>query len=308
MEFEHVGKHCALETCNQKDFLPFKCDYCKREYCLAHRTYANHGCEGALSKDITSMDCPICQQSIKFDKTQDPNIIWDDHFQNKCTQQAKTKNIKKCGRSDCRTVLGPSNTYTCNKCHVKVCMSHRFPEDHQCKGLMTTTQNNRQQFLARFEQTSSTTKSNQGNKSSSTTDNHSKNNTKKPTTTVNDENSLRGSAARRIKNNSTTTLTTATNTDTKTSTNQTNIINLVDTDEVQPMSCPFYCGSFFTDPEKLTVHINTAHSETNNNNNNNNNRTNNPPPPPPVVTTAVPAVSSTAANRSREVVSQSLKL
>lgn len=28
MEFSNLGKHCNEKTCNQKDFLPFKCKFC----------------------------------------------------------------------------------------------------------------------------------------------------------------------------------------------------------------------------------------------------------------------------------------
>lgn len=30
MEFSNLGKHCQESTCNQKDFLPFECKFCKK--------------------------------------------------------------------------------------------------------------------------------------------------------------------------------------------------------------------------------------------------------------------------------------
>eukprot|EP01040_Poterioochromonas_malhamensis_P018535 gene18535-21672_t len=132
MEFDYIGKHCSLPTCNQKDFLPFKCDYCHKDFCLDHRSYACHGCDGALSKDVTSTDCPMCGKSIKFTKAQDPNVIWEEHYLNGCTQTAQRKQTKKCGKSGCSTTLGPTNTFTCSKCRQEVCIAHRLPEDHNC--------------------------------------------------------------------------------------------------------------------------------------------------------------------------------
>lgn len=136
MEFEHVGAHCQHDNCNQKDFLPFKCDTCGKALCLMHRSYVAHDCSGDKKKDMTSIDCPICGKGVRFDKTQDPNVVWDDHYLNSCTQQPNQHEKKevRCFRPNCRTVLGPSNTYTCGKCHQRVCLAHRIPEEHSCVG------------------------------------------------------------------------------------------------------------------------------------------------------------------------------
>jgi predicted nucleic acid binding AN1-type Zn finger protein len=136
MEFSHVGSHCALSDCKQQDFLPFTCDSCHRTYCLAHRSYEVHGCDGALKKDITSISCPICNKTVKFDKSKDPNSVWEEHYSTYCSQQTSNEKSQssssKCTAKACFTTLGPSNTYQCPKCHKKVCLSHRMSEDHQC--------------------------------------------------------------------------------------------------------------------------------------------------------------------------------
>jgi len=152
MEFEHVGRLCQVDLCNQKDFLPFICDSCGMSLCLAHRSYTMHHCAGAKGKDMTSIDCPVCGKSVKFDKSQDPNVVWDDHYVNHCSQQqpsVQQKQIVRCFRPGCSTILGPSNTFTCTKCHQKVCMSHRMSEAHNCVGPV------RKSFLDRVQNNAS---------------------------------------------------------------------------------------------------------------------------------------------------------
>lgn len=125
-----MGKHCAMAGCRQKDFLPFTCPTCARHLCLEHRRFADHGCS---APDATSMECPICHKSIKMDRSDDPNIVWESHFTTSCTQQparATTQTAPVCAA--CPTRLGPSNTFSCPKCGSKVCMSHRMPDGHNC--------------------------------------------------------------------------------------------------------------------------------------------------------------------------------
>ncbi len=112
MELEHVGTHCSVTTCKQKDFLPFVCDFCKKSLCVEHRLYSAHGCRGGLAKDITSIDCPVCGSAVKFDRSQDVNSAWEIHYAVECTQvAAKKKIVKTCAKNGCRTVLGLSNSY-----------------------------------------------------------------------------------------------------------------------------------------------------------------------------------------------------
>ena len=75
MEFDHVGGHCAAEACNQRDFLPFTCSTCKETFCLAHRSALAHNCSGADSRDVTSIDCPICSKSIRMTKADNPDLV-----------------------------------------------------------------------------------------------------------------------------------------------------------------------------------------------------------------------------------------
>ena len=137
MDLEHtkLGQHCAVEACHQRDFLPFTCDTCKKKLCLEHRHYKAHNCNGAEGKDMTSIDCPLCGKSVKFTKADNPDIVWEDHYLQSCTQQQKQVIASKCHEKTCLVNLGPSNSFVCGKCKQKVCLSHRIPEDHHCQGM-----------------------------------------------------------------------------------------------------------------------------------------------------------------------------
>lgn len=134
MEFEHVGQHCAVSSCKQRDFLPFTCDICKEAFCGDHRTYTAHGCSGAFSKDRTSIDCPLCKKSILLTKADNPDEIWESHFNNNCNpaSSAAVSKVKVCARPGCRTVLSISNTVICGKCNKTVCLAHKILEEHDC--------------------------------------------------------------------------------------------------------------------------------------------------------------------------------
>lgn len=138
MELEHtnLGLHCNAVDCNQRDFLPFKCDSCRRDFCLLHRTYTAHGCSGADMKDMTSIDCPICGKGVKFSKAECPDEVWTKHYESSCSgTPVGSKKIAKCFKISCTTILGLSNKFNCSKCRQDVCLSHRNPEDHDCKGI-----------------------------------------------------------------------------------------------------------------------------------------------------------------------------
>ena len=137
MDLEHtkLGKHCEHDNCNQRDFLPFSCDYCSKNLCLDHRYYSAHSCLGAQSKDMTSIDCPLCSISVKFPKSKNVDEVWQDHYLTSCKQSSEQKVVHRCFEASCQRVLGPSNLLTCGKCKQSVCLSHRVPEDHHCFGM-----------------------------------------------------------------------------------------------------------------------------------------------------------------------------
>jgi len=139
MDLEHtnLGKHCQVSDCKQRDFLPFTCDICKLTLCLEHRHYSAHSCSGGGlgTKDMTSIDCPMCGLSVKFPKSRDADSVWTEHYLSNCTQKLKKNTTVTCYENSCQRLLGPSNDYICAKCKQHVCLSHRLPEDHHCLGM-----------------------------------------------------------------------------------------------------------------------------------------------------------------------------
>lgn len=155
MEFDYVGQHCQFIGCKQKDFLPFICNNCKKNLCLAHRSTMGHNCEGTIVKDFTSIECPVCSKTIKFDKSEDPNVVWNDHFISNCSPPSSDERPKvqaRCARNGCTNTLGLSNSFSCPKCGRKVCLSHRLPEDHNCQVV------NRSLFLNKVQASNNTVK------------------------------------------------------------------------------------------------------------------------------------------------------
>jgi hypothetical protein len=132
MEFANTGLHCAYSGCNQKDFLPFKCDVCSLELCLLHRDYKSHECVGRDAKDWTSMDCPICQKSVKYTKSTNVDEVWEQHYLNECTKEASRPKgpLPEC--PSCKTKMALSNRYNCGKCGLRICLKCRTPEAHNC--------------------------------------------------------------------------------------------------------------------------------------------------------------------------------
>lgn len=92
-----IGKHCFLKECNQEDFLPFQCKFCKEYFCLEHRQPDNH----------------FCQHE---------------------TQNTRAKEKIQIPKFPCIVCKKNTNTKTpCNICNKNVCLTHRFSDTHPCK-------------------------------------------------------------------------------------------------------------------------------------------------------------------------------
>mmetsp|Transcript_51009 Transcript_51009/g.116117 ORF Transcript_51009/g.116117 Transcript_51009/m.116117 type:complete len:181 (+) Transcript_51009:23-565(+) len=131
--FSDQGVHCAHEYCRMKDFLPFECDACKKQYCVSHATYDSHGCTAVTTKDKRAIVCPVCGDSIKLPEGMDPNVIWEAHSRNgRCNAEKLQAKKRKCPVQGCREKLTTSGSIVCSKCKVRICMKHRYEDAHQC--------------------------------------------------------------------------------------------------------------------------------------------------------------------------------
>eukprot|EP01132_Coremiostelium_polycephalum_P002703 gene2703-3354_t len=67
MEFPNLGKHCSSVDCNALDFLPFECEYCKKQYCFEHKSYESHSCPKYKDEkiDVYVHQCPVCGTMVK---------------------------------------------------------------------------------------------------------------------------------------------------------------------------------------------------------------------------------------------------
>mmetsp|Transcript_73288 Transcript_73288/g.203102 ORF Transcript_73288/g.203102 Transcript_73288/m.203102 type:complete len:399 (+) Transcript_73288:43-1239(+) len=150
-DMSHIGAHCDHPDCRQQDFLPFTCDACDGTFCLAHRTYTGHACTRADAGNATAISCPLCAKTIRLEGDEDPNVTFERHMKGDCDPESRTKRTKKkrCGAKGCREKLVFSNRVTCPKCHMDVCLRHRFDDDHDCKGARATAAA-RSSWLASF--------------------------------------------------------------------------------------------------------------------------------------------------------------
>ncbi|CAE8647500.1 unnamed protein product, partial [Polarella glacialis] len=86
--------HCNLPTCNQLDFLPFKCDACKSTFCQDHFPYASHSCRHANKDSAQVIICPLCTVPIRLKTGEDPNLTWENHFTQSCQQSLPAKKVQ----------------------------------------------------------------------------------------------------------------------------------------------------------------------------------------------------------------------
>jgi hypothetical protein len=251
MDLEHTNlgklKHCQFIGCNQRDFLPFNCKFCSKLLCSEHHNPNKHNCTNIDVLDITSVECPICSKTVKFNKLQDSNEAWDMHYVNDCSKtQEVVKQVKKC--VTCYVKLGVSNTFTCPKCKKQTCLSHRDTFEHECicnnrnKASSSTTSVCSNSRLLKND---SNTKSNPVVKNSQTT--KSQQNIKsKNSSDFSFENSVKGTAVRRGQ--------------------QVERKDIPKTEQMTPqvencLLCPFCSYNDSRNEDELMKHISTNHPE-----------------------------------------------
>ncbi|RMZ94124.1 AN1-type zinc finger 2B isoform X1 [Brachionus plicatilis] len=143
MELPHLGEHCQEPTCKILDFLPFRCDSCKKIYCKDHFHYTQHSCDqtGLKIKDFQVPLCPLCNQPVPYKRNELPDVAMSAHIDRDCNSDPAEERRKiftnKCFLKGCKhKELIPFN---CNKCKKNYCLRHRHETDHDCDTIVTET-------------------------------------------------------------------------------------------------------------------------------------------------------------------------
>ncbi|KAK6490334.1 AN1-type zinc finger protein 1-like [Huso huso] len=98
-----IGRHCVVEDCKQKDFLPFICDGCSEVFCVEHRRRDSHSCSEVCVK----------KETVKCGG-------------NTCTSYPCT--YHGCNGKELLPVV-------CSHCEKHFCLAHRHQNDHECEKL-----------------------------------------------------------------------------------------------------------------------------------------------------------------------------
>jgi uncharacterized C2H2 Zn-finger protein len=83
------------------------------------------------------MVCPLCQSGIELKPDEDPNVTFAKHEQRECAtikQKKLRKQARTCAVQSCSKQLTSMNACKCPKCDQEFCLTHRYYEDHLCKG------------------------------------------------------------------------------------------------------------------------------------------------------------------------------
>lgn len=147
-----VGTHCNNPTCNRLDFLPIKCQYCKKTFCSDHFQLSNHDCPHKSSLDSSQIPtCPICKKQVPFlDKHRSPDEAISACIDSGCKSPKKEKKFDphKCCKKGCKKKeLVPIK---CGDCQQNFCIAHRTADSHNCKGKMKADDLLRQKRIQKY--------------------------------------------------------------------------------------------------------------------------------------------------------------
>lgn len=149
MEFPDLVSHCSEESCNKlgkirrksgegyamttsifSDFLPVKCDGCKRIFCASHYSYSQHNCPTPGRKDFQVPICPLCGEPVPTPRGVLPDQTVGQHIDKYCKLETKKIFTNACSYANCKKKeLVP---ITCSICRRNFCLGHRHPTDHKC--------------------------------------------------------------------------------------------------------------------------------------------------------------------------------
>ncbi|XP_022663354.1 AN1-type zinc finger protein 2A-like [Varroa destructor] len=132
MEFPHLGDHCSESSCNILDFLPIKCDACKKVFCLDHFAYTSHNCSQGHLGDVQVPVCPLCSCPVSgFRPGDPPDIAVSQHIDNMCRNSTTKVYTNRCSAHQCKKK--EMIPIRCDQCRRNFCLKHRHPSDHECR-------------------------------------------------------------------------------------------------------------------------------------------------------------------------------
>ena len=144
-----VGAHCDERGCHQLDFLPFTCDKCRLTFCLDHRDPSHHSCTFDVTAQRVMPVCPVCSQYVFVAADDSVDARVNAHILSGCKEHLMkhVKSVVKARQSvalRCDYVDGCHNkqgyaTMQCKRCKLQYCLSHRFPEQHKCASLTSSS-------------------------------------------------------------------------------------------------------------------------------------------------------------------------
>lgn len=124
MEFPHLGDQCNEKSCHQLDFLPVKCDGCKKSFCGQHWTYEGHHCSTPRLKDVQVPVCPMCDKPVPSKPGSVPDEAVSRHLDRDC--KADTKRNPRCSKAKCK--IRELIKVNCDQCSLNFCLKHRHPQ------------------------------------------------------------------------------------------------------------------------------------------------------------------------------------
>lgn len=136
MDFVDLGRHCALSSCKQQDYLPFTCPHCGLATCLDHRKPEHHDCVRP-PPEAKTVNCPICSRILPIPVGKNADVIVDYHIRLGCKQR-RTVKPHSCSVQGCKRKEVHENI--CRNCKLTFCLNHRFPLDHNCSSGSTKSE------------------------------------------------------------------------------------------------------------------------------------------------------------------------
>ena len=118
MELPHIGDQCSEKACRQLDFLPVKCDGCKKSFCGQHWTYEGHNCSTPRLKDVQVPVCPLCDKPVPSKPGALPDEAVSRHLDRDC--RADQKRNPRCSKTKCK--VRELIRVDCNQCGLNFCL------------------------------------------------------------------------------------------------------------------------------------------------------------------------------------------